>query len=254
MFGYFTWKQYTDYPIVTKGKVMRYEAQKEAGIDKNKTKYYYIFEARHNGYHIVYDQKGYKDKTFKSHERITIHMNKKGDKCMSNISLIPFIVCMLSLILSAAMIVGYFSEQRNARLAEQAENTLYQEAGRYIMTDTDVLFAGDSIGLVRLSGETGDGISTGDKGAIFFLGTPKQDEEGKLNYVTPFTANVYEDGTPEDIDDFYIDKTIELGYTVNMEITEYVAPVYEEDADIESDEEKLSDSEPLPTEEQTEVD
>lgn len=221
-FGFWAYKTHQVFPIVIKAKVLRVE------WDENSKRWRYYFQANHNGTRIMKDECLYKEKVFKTHQKINVHMNGNGTRCMSNMSIVPMAVAFASGLISVVLLLAYYGETRNQEKQAETENSIYQEPGRYVKTDGDTLFVGDNLGVIELHDEAGEGISTGDYGAVFFQGTPHKDDGDTFAGIHPFTANVYEDGTVSDISDTVIAQIEKAGFVIDRTETVYVAPEIEE--------------------------
>lgn len=220
LFGWYTYQLHKKYPKFVKAKVLRIEQ-----VDgKNR----YWFSSKSGGGHIMSDESLYKDKPYKTHQRINVHMSECGTKCMSNMSIWPIAVSIAAILLSCTMVLAYFGEIRAEKAAEEAAQTLYQETGRFIVTDSDLLMEGENLGLIRLKDADKTNISTGDYGNVLFFGTPHIEEGETLYDIHALGNSVSEDGTAKDISAAVEAQVIAAGYTIDSSESVYVPPVQEE--------------------------
>lgn len=211
----YAWKLHKNFPKVVKAKVMREEKIEEINpVDRTKTiRYRYYFKGRDNGNKMLTDSITYKEKKFKSGEKVSVHMAEKGSVCHSDVPLWPAATSAICILLALVLPLAYVSNER----AEQAQieaNTILQDTGTYVVTDKGVLFDGANTGLVVVDGIT-EYISTGDYGYIFYQGEPHYEGEGSLMCVHALSLSVSQDGSVKDLDTALVDEITELGYIID---------------------------------------
>lgn len=207
------YQNHKKYPKSFKAKVTRIETVK----DGDKVRYIYHLEGRDNGKRILTDPKQYKEKKYSVNERITVYAGKKGDACSINYPIWPTATSLLCLLLAVTVGFAYYADVNSDN---STDNTIGQENGYYIVTDSDVLMYGDNMGLFTISGGT-EYVSTGDYGPVFYQGSPHYEDGAVLQCVHAFTANVTTDGTYEDLPEDAVKRVENLGYTINKDVTDF---------------------------------
>ena len=208
----YAWKLYKDFPTSVKAKVVSVEAIPNG---EGKTGYRYHFKGRHNGTRMLTDTVVYKEKKFKTGEKVTVHMAAQGGSCHSNVPLWPVggsIVCILMAIVSVFVYVN------STNATEVTENAIQYDMGYYIVTDTDVLFQGDSLGLVILDGDNSL-VSTGDYGAMLYQEDAHDHSDSVLPVIHSLSSNVSTDGTYETLSADIVAEVEALGYVINTVAT-----------------------------------
>lgn len=209
----YMWKLYKDFPDVMKAKVVSAE---KWPINEYISGYKYHFKGRNKGNRMMTDYVTYREKKFKTGEKITVRMSKDGQTCHSNFPLWPAATSAICILMSFVLIFVYVSNNRT-----QEDNTVLQETGYYIVTDTDVLFQGDTLGLVKIEGGA-HAVSTGDYGFVFYQGVPHYESENTdLMCIHSMGTSVFVDGTVDALDATLLEKVSDMGYTVNTVATVY---------------------------------
>lgn len=224
----YMWKLYKDFPETMKAKIVSVE---KVPIAEFKEGYRYHFKGRNKGNRMMTDYITYKEKKLRVGDKMTVRMSKDGHTCHSNFPMWPAVTSIICILMALVLIFVYMSETQSP--VENSEpNTFLQESGYYIVTDTDVLFHGDTMGLVMIEGGGIKAVSTGDYGFIFYQGEPHYENEGaSLKCVHSISTNVLTDGTVDTLDHAIVDQVNDLGYTINTISTLYVSEGIEEDAE-----------------------
>lgn len=207
----YMWKLYKDFPEVMKAKVVSAE---KWPINEYVSGYKYHFKGRNKGNRMMTDYVTYKEKKFKTGEKITVRMSKDGQTCHSNFPMWPAVTSAICILLALVLVFVYVSDRRS-----KEASAIKQEYGHYIVTDTDVLLYGDTMGLVAIEGDT-TVVSTGDYGFIFYQGAPHYEStEDALMCVHSLGSNVLTDGTVETLDSTVVSEIENLGYVINTVAT-----------------------------------
>jgi hypothetical protein len=224
----YSWKLSKQFPNLVKAKITRIETTPD-------DKYQYHFECKSGGRRIMKDVTTYKKKEFKVGEKITVRMSAKGNTCHSNFPIWPIVTSSVCLIIAIMIPLVFFAEKRSDEIAEKAENSLYQETGYYVVTDSATFLFGDNLGLTKLN-TSENHISTGDYGSVFFIGTPKYEEGSLIPMITSLGSNVSEDGTVDNLPDGIIEQMKNLGYTINYDVTDSVSIIESENSAVKDEE------------------
>ena len=213
-------KLFLDFPKVVKAKVMREEKLEfvDPTSETTKVRYRYHFKGRDNGNKMMTDTITYKEKKFKVGERVSVHMGAKGGVCHSNMPLWPVATSIICILMAIVSVFIYVSATRTT---ETTESTLQFDNGYYIVTDTDVLFQGDSLGLVILDGDNSL-ISTGDYGAMLYQDDAHDHSDSILPVVHSLSSNVSTDGTYETLSAEIVAQVESLGYVIDTVSTDSV--------------------------------
>lgn len=225
----YAWRLNKKFPNLVKAKVLRIE---ELWNGKHR----YHFECRNNGRFIASDVVAYKKPKFKNGEKTMVRLGKSGDICHSDYPMWPIISSIACILLAIIVPVFYFSDVRNEKRMEEAEGTLYQETGYYIVTETDTFIYGDNLGLTKLN-QNEEHLSTGDYGSVFFLGTPKRDSGSLIPTIQSLGSNVDTDGVPEDVPETAIKQLENMDYVINNEVTDSASLIEAAQAEAELEEE-----------------
>ena len=225
----YAWRLNKKFPNLVKAKVLRIESLPNG-------KYKYHFECRNNGRFIASDVITYKKSKFKNGEKTMVRLSKNGDTCHSDYPMWPIISSIACILLAIIIPVFYFSDVRNEKRMEEAEGTLYQETGYYIVTETDTFIYGDNLGLTKLN-QNEEHLSTGDYGSVFFLGTPKRDSGSLIPTIQSLGSNVDTDGVPEDVPETAIKQLENMDYVINNEVTDSASLIEaaQEEAELEDE-------------------
>lgn len=223
----YTGRLYKDFPKVIKAKVMREEKLVE--VDPvNRTeevRYRYHFKGRDKGNKMLTDTITYKEKKFKVGEKVSVHMADKGVTCRSDIPLWPAATSAICILLGFVFVFIYISGNRSNDLLQtqlqESITMLEHDTGYYVVTDTDVLFNGEKLGLVMLAGDA-SAVSTGDYGYILYEGEPhKESNSALVDAVHIAAAKVDADGTFETLDAALVEEIQGMGYEINTVSTLY---------------------------------
>ena len=247
-------KLFLDFPKVVKAKVMREEKLEfdDPTSETTKVRYRYHFKGRDNGNKMMTDTITYKEKKFKVGEKVSVHMGK-GGVCHSNMPLWPVassIVCILMAIVSVFVYVSA------TRTVTNTENTIQLDTGYYVVTDTDVLFQGDALGLVILDGDNSM-VSTGDYGVMLYQEDAHDHSDSVLPVIHTLSSNVSTDGTYETLSADIIAQVESLGYVINtvatdsQEIAEALGLTTEEEEHDHEHEDAVDETESAETNEET---
>ena len=135
-FGFWVYKSHQFFPIVINAKVIRVEKDTESG------KWRCYFQAHQNETKVMRDESTYQEGVYKVHDNVSVHMNRTGTRCISNMSVMPMIIAISAFLMALVLGIAYYGEtQRQANQLRAGENVV---SGSYIQTGSNTVFMRDN--------------------------------------------------------------------------------------------------------------